>query len=280
MSLFQFGFSLSREEPSPEDSVEVEILESHIPMQEDTNLGVVEHRETAAAVVNLSRPAEISQPNQHPKRKRGKYFQYNGEDRVKIGKFASENGNKKTLERFIEEFPGLKESTVRAFKKAFREELSAQTRQGNVQLVTSLETQKRGRPPFLLELDSKLIAFLKNLRSRGGVVNGSVVSAAALTVNGQAKKFCKNKFATWYSAEVQKQVDSGINFEDVDVDLKLSVLKPIHATWLVELYNFFTSTEGKVYVLKGWEKAGIKDVLNGKEVLPPVDPYQDIYAND
>ena len=512
MSLFQFGFSLSREEPSPEDSVEVEILESHIPRQEDTNLGVVEHRETAAAVVNLSRPAEISQPNQHPKRKRGKYFQYSGEDRVKIGKFASENGNKKTLERFIEEFPGLKESTVRAFKKAFREELSAQTRQGNVQLVTSLETQKRGRPPFLLELDSKLIAFLKNLRSRGGVVNGSVVSAAAkalissnpsmrdkylsftptrgwtqsiykrcnfsrragtttkppvsrgvydeckltylsdidncikqhnippelilnadqtpssyvsvgrmtmaatnsqsvpikgltdkrnitltfvislsgeflplqiiyqgktkaslprnfsfpksfcvsqnpkhysneaetiglidsvinpyvvkkrkelglprsqkalliwdvfrgqktqkvcsklsslnievisvpanmthffqpldLTVNGQAKKFCKNKFATWYSAEVQKQVDSGINFEDVDVDLKLSVLKPIHATWLVELYNFFTSTEGKVYVLKGWEKAGIKDVLNGKEVLPPVDPYQDIYAND
>lgn len=60
-----------------------------------------------------------------------------------------------------------------------------------------------------------------------------------LTVNGQAKKFCKNKFATWYSAEVQKQVDSGINFEDVDVDLKLSVLKPIHAC-----------TEGKVYVLK------------------------------
>ena len=84
-----------------------------------------------------------------------------------------------------------------------------------------------------------------------------------------------------YSAEVQKQVDSGINFEDVDVDLKLAVLnKPIHTTWLVELYNFFTSTEGKVYVLKGWEKAGIKDVFNGKEGLPPVDPYQDIYANN
>ena len=72
----------------------------------------------------------------------------------------------------------------------------------------------------------------------------------------QTKKFCKNKFATWHSAEVQKQVDSGINFEDVDVDLKLSVLKPCHAIWLVELYNFFTSTEGKVYVLKRWEKAG------------------------
>ena len=100
-----------------------------------------------------------------------------------------------------------------------------------------------------------------------------------LMVNGQAKKFSKNKFTMWYSAEVQKQLDCGINFEDVDVDLKLSVLKPIHATWLVE-YNFFSSTEGKVYVLKGWEKAGIKDVFNGKEVPPPVDPYQDIYANN
>ena len=92
-----------------------------IPRQKDTNLGVVEHRETAAAVVNLSRPAEILQQNQNPKRKRGNYFQYSGEDCVKIGKFASENGNKKTLECFAEEVPSLKESTVRTFKKAFRE---------------------------------------------------------------------------------------------------------------------------------------------------------------
>lgn len=72
-----------------------------------------------------------------------------------------------------------------------------------------------------------------------------------LMINGQAKKFFKKKFSTWYSVEVQKQVDRGINFEDVAVNLKLSVLKPIHATWLVELYNFFTATKGRVYVLKG-----------------------------
>lgn len=68
---------------------------------------------------------------------------------------------------------------MRTFKKAFREQLSAQTREGNVQLVTSLEMQKCGRPLFLYELDSKLIAFSQNLRSRGGEVNGSVVSAVA-----------------------------------------------------------------------------------------------------
>ena len=32
----------------------------------------------------------------------------------------------------------------------------------------------------------------------------------------------------------QKQVNNGVNFEDVNVDLKLSFLKPIHATWMME----------------------------------------------
>ena len=63
--------------------------------------------------------------------------------------------------------------------------------------------------------------------------------------------------------------------------LALSVLKLIHATWLVELYTFFNSTkcQGKVYVLKGWRQAGIKDGFNGKEELPPVDLYLDIFKN-
>ena len=90
------------------------------------------------------------------------------------------------------------------------------------------------------------------------------------------KKFCKNKFATWYSAEVQKQVDNRVNFEDVNVERKLSVLKPTHATWLVEMYQ----RTGEVHVLKGWEKAELKGVVTGREVLPPVDHYQDVYTND
>ena len=58
------------------------------------------------------------------------------------------------------------------------------------------------------------------------------------------KKVCKNKLATWYSAEVQKQVDSRDNFEDVSVECKLSGLKPIHAAWLVEIYNFSLAHRG------------------------------------
>jgi len=93
------------------------------------------------------------------------------------------------------------------------------------------------------------------------------------TIKKERKKFCKNKFATWHSAEVQKQVVSRVNFGDVNAERKLSVLKPTYAIWLVEMYNLFTGVQGRVDVLKGWEKAGIKGVV---EVLPPVDPYQDI----
>ena len=39
------------------------------------------------------------------------------------------------------------------------------------------------------------------------------------------------------SLQVQKQANSGVNFEDMNVDLKQSFLKPPHATWLVEMYR-------------------------------------------
>ena len=42
-----------------------------------------------------------------------------------------------------------------------------------------------------------------------------------------------------------KQLDSGKNAEKIKVKLLLSKLKPLHASWLIELYNHFTSTAGK-----------------------------------
>ncbi|KAL9954832.1 hypothetical protein ACROYT_G042413 [Oculina patagonica] len=75
-----------------------------------------------------------------------------------------------------------------------------------------------------------------------------------LTVNGQAKKFCKEKFTTWYSQEVQRQLDSGTSFEDIEVDLRMSVIKPLHAGWLVALYDYLTGAEGRRCIFKGWER--------------------------
>ncbi|CAH3151308.1 unnamed protein product, partial [Porites lobata] len=112
----------------------------------------------AAAVVDLARP----QPSQS-RSKRSKYVQYSGEDRAKIAKYSCEHGNTKALQHFSKEYPNLKESTLRNFKKAYQDKLK----------FTAWSS------PLLLELDCKLISFVKNLRARGGVVTGSVISAAA-----------------------------------------------------------------------------------------------------
>ena len=81
----------------------------------------------------------------------------------------------------------------------------------------------------------------------------------------------------WYSAQIQSQLDSGVVPDDVDVDLRLSVLKPIHETWIViMMYNLFSRSEGRQSIAKGWKKAGVTDVVSGSKKLPPEDPFEDL----
>ena len=80
----------------------------------------------------------------------------------------------------------------------------------------------------------------------------------------------KDEFTSWYSAQIQGQLDSGVVLDDVDVDLRLSVLKPIHATWIVSMYNQLSSSEGRQSIAKGWKKAGVTDVVSGSKKLPPI----------
>ena len=49
----------------------------------------------------------------------GLYVYYSLKDKVRIGKYAIENGNIKAIGHFKKEFPTLKESIVCNFKKAF-----------------------------------------------------------------------------------------------------------------------------------------------------------------
>ena len=72
-----------------------------------------------------------------------------------------------------------------------------------------------------------------------------------LTVNGCAKQRMRKEFVTYYSSAVKQQLDSGKQLENIEVDFRLSVLKPLHAKWLVELFNFFTSTRSKEVIARG-----------------------------
>ncbi len=58
-----------------------------------------------------------------------------------------------------------------------------------------------------------------------------------LTVNGSSKNYMKNKF-----------------IDDIDVDFKFTTMKPLHAQWLVSMYNFFTTEKGARIIFKRMEE--------------------------
>ena len=65
-----------------------------------------------------------------------------------------------------------------------------------------------------------------------------------LAVNGAAEGFMKNKFNTWYSEEIGKALDQRVNYMNIEIPLRLSALKPLHASWVVQLHDYLTKGEG------------------------------------
>ena len=66
-------------------------------------------------------------------------------------------------------------------------------------------------------------------------------------------------------------MDAGVPAESIDVNLKLTSPKDLHANWLIELYNVLTAANGRETVLNGWKKSGVTAVLKRDEILPPKD---------
>ena len=98
-----------------------------------------------------------------------------------------------------------------------------------------------------------------------------------LTLNGYAKNFTSQKFSEWYSSQIMKQLDDGRELHDINIDFKLSKLKPLHGYWLVELYNQMSTAEGQKIIRSAWKALGITEVIKaGKASLQPLDPFHDI----
>ena len=73
-----------------------------------------------------------------------------------------------------------------------------------------------------------------------------------LSINKPAKDFVKQKFQEWYSQEICKQLNDGSN---EPVDMRLSIMKPIGAQWLLEMYEYFKSHPN--LIINGFRAAGI-----------------------
>ena len=98
-----------------------------------------------------------------------------------------------------------------------------------------------------------------------------------LTVNGSFKSLMKRKFTEWYSKETGKQLEENVPIEDIEIKLKVSVLKPLHASWLMEAYNHLTSSAVREIIANGWKSAGITEAVSkGIEGLEKLDPFYSI----
>ena len=80
-----------------------------------------------------------------------------------------------------------------------------------------------------------------------------------ISINQSAKKFISNKFNAWYADRVSKQLSNGVAPGDVKVSLKLSDLKPLHARWIVEIYNHLKHQNDSI--IKSFDAAEINEAI-------------------
>ena len=80
-----------------------------------------------------------------------------------------------------------------------------------------------------------------------------------LTVNAWAKKFMKEKYAAWYASQMSCRKSLAV--DEMDVKAPLTNIEPLHAKWIIKLYDEITSEKGKEIVLRDWKATGILDAV-------------------
>ena len=74
-----------------------------------------------------------------------------------------------------------------------------------------------------------------------------------VSVNKSVKEFLRQKFHSWYANSVSTQLDGTKPRQPVD--LRLSVVKPLGAKWLVDLFDYM-KTKPEI-IRNGFKEAGI-----------------------
>ena len=97
-----------------------------------------------------------------------------------------------------------------------------------------------------------------------------------LSVNKATKAFISEKYNTWMTNEISKQIKRGIAPPDVKVSLNLSVIKPLHAKWIVDLHHYLKAEEAMI--LSRFRAAGISEAIeNAKSITEKVEnPFKEL----
>ncbi|CAG2194694.1 unnamed protein product [Mytilus edulis] len=137
------------------------------------------------AIESLSDSPKAS-PSRPGKRKRGEYGSYTPEERAKFAKIANDFGVAKASRKISSDLgKRVSETTIRSMRDEYRKKIKINLEQRIASEIKELPTKIRGRPLMLGDkLDDRVKMFVKNLRAAGGVVNTTIVVAAARGIQG------------------------------------------------------------------------------------------------
>ena len=115
----------------------------------------------------------------------------------------------------------------------------------------------------IAELHGKMVPVLNNMTH--------VFQPLDLTVNRSCKAHIRKSTHQCVTNEVQKQLESGKQPENVKTDTKLSIVNPLHAKCVTSFYDSMQTN--KSIVTKGWDRAGITQFLKIDSALKQEDPF-------
>ena len=81
-----------------------------------------------------------------------------------------------------------------------------------------------------------------------------------ISVNKAAKGFTQNQYNNWFSNEVSFQLKKVIDPACIKITLKLSNLKPLHASWIDFLYKHLS--DNQEVIVTGFDGAGISEAVS------------------
>ena len=84
-------------------------------------------------------------------------------------------------------------------------------------------------------------------------------------VSKAAKTYVFEKRNTQTANKISKQLKKDIAPPDVKVSLRLSVIKPLHAKWIVDLYHHLKAD--KEMIVNGFRTAGIFEAIENAQVI-------------
>ena len=71
----------------------------------------------------------------------------------------------------------------------------------------------------------------------------------------------RKTFSKWYRRQILHGLENECEEIDPKIDVKLTIMKPLHARWFSEFYNYISPSDGQEITRNGWLRAGIIDAI-------------------